>query len=102
MDAAIYPYRLAECNIEIANELHKSGRADKCAGCGKLFNAARQLKSVARLSYISNDGSMHAWSWPLCRKCAREDIQTGGVHARLKREACAELALLVAAPGGVA
>jgi len=102
MDTAIYPAPLSECDHEILDAIRTAGRADKCAGCGKPFTAARKLKSVSRVTHIGDHGGVHAWSWPLCRKCAREDIQTGGVHAHLKREACAELALLVAAPGGVA
>ena len=102
MEAAIYPCRLAECHLDIINDLHKSGRADKCSGCGKPFNAARKLKFVARATHIGNHGGVHAWAWPLCRKCAREDMRSGRVRVRLKREAYAELALWVAPAGGAA
>ena len=102
MDAVIYPRRLPECRFDIVNELHKSGRADRCGACGKAFTAARRLKSVARIKHIDLNGVEYDWTWPLCRKCTREDMQSGSVRVRLECEACAELALLVAPLGGTA
>lgn len=102
MDLAIYPYSLTACTRDIADGLHKAGRADKCGGCGKPFTAARKLKFVSRARHINIQGVQYDWSWPLCRKCARENLRTGSVHERLQREAYAELVLLAVTPLGIA
>ena len=102
MDTVVYPQPLPECRIEIADNLHQSGRAEKCGACGKPFTAARTLSSVARIRHINPDGVQHAWTWPLCRKCTRDDKHDGSVRMRLADEVHAEPRLMLAPAGGVA
>ena len=101
MDAAIYPYELGGVFQEVADDLHKAGRGNKCANCDKPFNAARKFNGIGRMTYASEIGVL-AWSFALCRKCTREAKQSGGVPEKLKRLAVAEGELLLATPGGTA
>lgn len=100
MDTAIYPYRLTACKRDIADGLSTDGRADKCGGCSKPFTVVRELKFIFRVTHIDTQGIQHAWSWPLCRKCARENLSGGSVHDELQRQAFDELFLLMATHGG--
>lgn len=102
MDAAIYPCPLQFAFDDIADDLEKSGRDKQCGGCGKPFTAARKYHSIGRVRFGSDIGLLD-WSWPLCRKCAREVKRNGGrLPDKLKQQAFDEGMLLLATPGGVA
>lgn len=103
MDNAIYPYRLAECGLDVVDGMHHAGKADKCGGCDKPFHAARKWHSVARATFMSDAGEVHSWSWLLCRKCGWGAKLNGNkTPPHLLRQAHEEMRLLVATPGGKA
>lgn len=94
MDSVLYTEPLGAAARAIASDLAQTSAGKSCAGCGKLFNAARAYRGVFRALYFSQERGCFSFSLLLCRKCTRAAKSETDVLARLKRQVQQDAALL--------
>lgn len=103
MDAMTCLGPLQEVGLELAEELRKQGKADKCGGCEKPLNHARKWRSMKRLTVAVSGHGLFSWTALLCGRCVFEhEHGNRDILERLNREALLEAALIGAPTGGTA